>query len=185
MLAKLLILFTVIPVLELCVLIPMGTHVGLAPTIGLIVFTAVAGAILGSRQGKAAWQRIKAQSSGGELPTDSLLDGLAVIVASAFLVTPGVLTDLAGFALLIPFTRRPIRAFAKRRVLAWLEGENVGMFGSTGAGFMGMNNMANMAGFADEPSTVHPTDEDWVVVEDAPKAPQATSRTEPEVITIG
>lgn len=180
MLAKLLILFTIIPVLELCVLIPMGTHVGLAPTIGLIVFTAVAGAILGSRQGKAAWASIKSKSSGGEIPTDSLLDGLAVIVASAFLVTPGVLTDLAGFALLIPFTRRPIRAFAKKRVLKWLEGENLGMLGGSLGGFGGMG------GFDDAAPTSHSTDEDWVIVEDAPAARRSNaSVTEPEVITIG
>lgn len=185
MFAKLLALFTIIPILELCVLIPMGQKIGLAPTLGIIVFTAVTGALLGKYQGASAWKRIKQDLERGQLPSDSILDGLAVLLASAFLVTPGVLTDLSGFILLIPFTRAPIRAFAKKRLERWLSTENVGMFGSSFGGF-GYDD--DMDSYFDHGAAGH-HDPDHVVIditghEKAQEARQEP-KAQPQVITIG
>ncbi len=134
MFSKLLVLFTIVPILELTVLIPLSQQIGTWPTIGLIAFTALAGAWLGKSQGSAAWKRIQAELATGQLPGDSILDGLAVLVASAFLVTPGVLTDFAGFILLIPFTRAPIRRFVRSRFDKWMSQGGGGVYTSFGGG---------------------------------------------------
>lgn len=121
MLGRLLILFTVIPIVELAILIPLGEWMGFLPTVALIVVTGIAGAWLGKRQGLKAWARITDDLSSGQLPSDSLLDGLAVLIACAFLVTPGVLTDVAGMILLVPAGRSPLKGYIKRRFKKSLE----------------------------------------------------------------
>jgi UPF0716 protein FxsA len=124
-LARLLLLFTIVPIVELMLLIPLGQWIGLWPTLGLIVVTGVIGAVLGRQQGVAAWRRITEDLGQGRIPSDSLLDGLAVLIAGAFLVTPGVLTDLAGMALLIPPMRRPLKGYLKKRFKRMLTSDNV------------------------------------------------------------
>lgn len=130
--AKLLAIFTIVPIIELTLLITLGDKIGLEPTIAIVVTTALLGATLGKLQGGRAWRRIKEDLATGQLPQDSLLDGLAVLIASAFLVTPGVLTDIAAFTLLTPFTRAPIKKLVRKRVEKWL-----GFDGSSPAGMMG------------------------------------------------
>lgn len=125
MLLKLLALFTIVPLVELALLIPLGMHIGLWPTIGLVVATALLGAVLGKLEGKRAWGRIKQDLREGKMPGDSLLDGLAVLVAGIFLVTPGVLTDIVAMILLIPPARKPIRAYARKRFKKMLKSERV------------------------------------------------------------
>lgn len=115
MLARLLFLFTVVPLIELAILIPLGQWMGFWPTLALVMVTGVTGAWLGKRQGLRAWGRITEDLSSGKLPSDSLLDGLAVLIACAFLVTPGVLTDIAGMILLIPPAREPVKSYIKKR----------------------------------------------------------------------
>jgi UPF0716 protein FxsA len=112
---KLLALFTIVPLIELALLIPLGMRIGLWPTIGLVVGTALLGAFLGKSEGTKALDNIKRDLNEGELPADSLLDGLAVLVAGIFLVTPGVLTDVVALILLIPPARKPLRAIARKR----------------------------------------------------------------------
>lgn len=125
MLARLLFLFTVIPLVELAILIPLGQWMGFWPTLALVLVTGVTGAWLGKRQGLRAWGRITEDLSSGNLPSDSLLDGLAVLIACAFLVTPGVLTDIAGMLLLIPPARKPVKGYIKRRFKKSLESGDV------------------------------------------------------------
>jgi|GEM_PF-194648 UPF0716 protein FxsA len=130
--AKLLLVFTIVPIIELTLLITLGDKIGLQPTLAIVITTALLGATLGKLQGTRAWRRIKQDLATGQLPQDSLLDGLAVLIASAFLVTPGVLTDIAAFTLLTPFTRAPIKKLVRKRVEKWL-----GFDGSSPAGMMG------------------------------------------------
>jgi UPF0716 protein FxsA len=125
--AGLLALFTIIPLIELALLIPLGQMIGLWPTIGLVVLTGLVGAFLGKAEGLKAWRRIQDDLAHARMPGDAILDGLAVLIACAFLVTPGVLTDIAGMALLIPIARQPIKALIRRRFLNMLESP-----GSTG-----------------------------------------------------
>ena len=125
MLVKLLALFTIVPLVELALLIPLGMEIGLWPTIGLVVGTALLGAVLAKLEGGRAIANIKKELSEGKLPADSILDGLAVLIAGVFLVTPGVLTDIVAIALLIPPVRAPIRAIAKKRFSKMLETESM------------------------------------------------------------
>jgi UPF0716 protein FxsA len=120
MLARLVLFFTIIPIIELALILWLNTLIGPWPTFGIILVTGFTGALMGKLQGLKAWRKIKEELARGELPQDSILDGLAVLLASALLLTPGVLTDLAGFILLFPFTRAPIRRFAKKKLSGWL-----------------------------------------------------------------
>ncbi len=115
MILKLLALFTIVPLIELALLIPLGMKIGLWPTIGLVVATALLGAFLGKSEGTKALANIKRDLNEGNLPADSLLDGLAVLIAGIFLITPGVLTDVVALFLLIPPARKPLRAMARKR----------------------------------------------------------------------
>lgn len=117
MLGRLALLFVVIPLLELYLLIQLGQWVGLAPTLALVIATGLGGAVLARREGWRAFRRFGAAVARGEVPTDAALDGLAVLVGGAFLLTPGVLTDVVGFGLLLP----PVRALFKRRVISSLK----------------------------------------------------------------
>ena len=81
----------------------------------LCIADGVAGALLWRWQGLRAIVRIQEEMAAGKMPADSLVDGLLIFLAGALLITPGMLTDLAGFALLIP----PIRAVVKRFAKAW------------------------------------------------------------------
>lgn len=116
MLLRLLLLFTLVPIAELMVLIELGEAIGLGPTLLLIFVTGIVGAALARREGTRTWLQVQQELSRGELPADSLLHGLMVLVAGAFLVTPGVLTDVAGFLLLF----RPMRARLVEMVRGWL-----------------------------------------------------------------
>jgi len=114
MLFRLLLLFTLVPIAELMVLIELGEAIGLGPTLLLIFATGVVGAALARREGARSWLEVQQELARGELPADSLLHGLMILVAGAFLVTPGVLTDVAGFLLLT----RP----ARTRLVGWVRG---------------------------------------------------------------
>ncbi len=105
MFARLLILFTVVPLVELALLIKLGNVIGLWPTIFIVIGTGVLGATLARSQGTQVVSAIRAEVAEGRPPTESLINGLLVLVGGVVLLTPGLLTDLLGFSLLVPFTR--------------------------------------------------------------------------------
>lgn len=109
---RLLLLFTTIPLLELYLLVRIGEAIGLGPTIALILLTGVLGAALARVQGMATWARFQQALAAGRIPARELVEGLLVLVAGAVLLTPGVVTDLAGFLLLVP----PARSWLVRRM---------------------------------------------------------------------
>ena len=106
LLARLALLFVGIPLLELFILIQLGRIVGLWPTIGLVILTGFAGAALARLEGLRTLWGIRGELARGRLPGKALLDGLAILVGGALLLTPGILTDLLGFSFLLPPTRR-------------------------------------------------------------------------------
>jgi UPF0716 protein FxsA len=115
----LLILFTAVPIVELALLIRIGRVISVGPTIGLVVLTGMVGATLARHQGIRTLARIQTELAGGRMPTGPMVDGLLILVAGLLLITPGILTDGVGFALLIPPARRRIRrrladSFARR-----------------------------------------------------------------------
>ena len=109
MFLRLLLLFTIVPLIELYLLITIGSVIGVAPTIAIVLGTGVLGAWLARWQGLAVIRRVNEEMAAGRLPTDALIDGLLVLVAAAVLLTPGLLTDTAGFVLLVPASRAVIR----------------------------------------------------------------------------
>ena len=104
MFVRLLILFTVVPLIELALLIKLGNLIGLWPTISIVIVTGVLGAALARNQGTRTVVAIRAELAEGRAPTESLLNGLLILVGGVVLLTPGLLTDLLGFSLLIPLT---------------------------------------------------------------------------------
>lgn len=112
MLARLFLLFILLPMVELVLLLVIADHTSAMFTIGLIVLTGVVGAWLARHEGTQCVRRIQSELAEGQMPGDSLVDGMMILVAGAVLITPGVITDVFGFALLIP----PIRALLKRYV---------------------------------------------------------------------
>lgn len=115
MLLYLLLLFTVVPLTEFVLLTWLATEVGLLPTILLVLATGALGAALARQQGLATLMKIQQQMASGKMPADALFDGALILVAGAVLITPGMLTDAAGFALLIPPVRALVKHYLKRR----------------------------------------------------------------------
>lgn len=111
---RLILLFTLLPLVELTLLLRIGEWLGAGPTIGLVIATGVAGAWLARKEGGRTWRRVQEELSAGRMPGDELLQALLVFVAGLVLVTPGVLTDAAGLLLLF----RPTRELVARRIRA-------------------------------------------------------------------
>ena len=116
MLLGLFFLFTLVPLLELYLLIRLGTYVGAVDTIAIVIGTGVAGGLLAKSQGLAVLDRMRAELNQGRLPAESLFDGLLILIAGAMLVTPGLLTDGLGLLLLIPWSRQAIKSWLKRKM---------------------------------------------------------------------
>ena len=155
MLARLALLFVVVPLLELVLLIQVGQVVGLPATILLVLATGVAGAALARREGLRTLTNLQAELAKGALPGQALLDGLAVLVGGAFLLTPGILTDVAGFLLLLPPSRRWVQRIVRKRIEKGLEEGTLRVmtsgpvgFGATGGAWPGVS--TNWGG-AEEP----------------------------------
>ncbi len=117
MLLRLLVLFTLVPLVELALLVWLAEKAGwgLGWTLCLVVLTGVVGAALARHEGLRCLRRVQEKLAAGELPGDPLLDGLMILLAGALLVTPGVLTDGLGFALLLPPFRRVVKRWLARR----------------------------------------------------------------------
>ena len=107
--AQLLFLFIAIPFVELALLLMLSERMGWAATLGLVVVTGIVGATLAKLQGLRTIQKLQEEVAGGQMPTTALMDAAMILVAGALLLTPGVLTDLFGFSLLVPFCRAAYR----------------------------------------------------------------------------
>lgn len=115
MFLRLLALFVLLPLVELAVLLQVGSLIGLGWTLVLVLITGVVGATLARRQGLRAWLAIRTELQNGRTPGGALLDGLLILIGGIVLLTPGILTDIAGFALLVPGTRRVLKKALRRR----------------------------------------------------------------------
>lgn len=98
-------LFVGMPILEIFVLIQVGSSIGALATIAIVVFTAILGTWLLRAQGLSTLGKARSRLAGGEIPAFQLLEGLALGVGGALLLTPGFITDAFGFACLFPPTR--------------------------------------------------------------------------------
>ena len=117
MLYYLIILLTVVPIVELVILLQVhhaiasqwGGWIGLLVTLGTIAVTGIAGAILARHQGMGVLRELRQRMRQGELPGQALVDGVLILIGASLLLTPGFLTDLVGFSLLVPFIRTRYR----------------------------------------------------------------------------
>jgi UPF0716 protein FxsA len=101
-----LLLFMLIPIVEMWILIEVGGWIGALPTIGLVVLTATIGLSLLKQQGLSTLMRARLKMDEGAIPASELVSGVMIAVGGALLLTPGFVTDALGFALLIPQTRQ-------------------------------------------------------------------------------
>jgi len=105
MLYKLVLLFVVTPLVELALLVYLGTIIGILYTILIVAATGLIGALLAKNQGLATFSRIRSSIERGVLPAEELFQGVLILIGGLLLLTPGLITDLVGFAVLIPRTR--------------------------------------------------------------------------------
>ena len=112
---KLLALFIVLPLLDLWLLSALAgdSFLGFGFAVGLVICTGLIGASLAKRQGLTAWRNFNREIGQGVLPADAMLDGVLILMAGAVLITPGLITDVVGLALLTP----PIRFLVRRRLV--------------------------------------------------------------------
>lgn len=121
MVAVLVVLFLVTPVVEIYVIVQVGQRIGVLPTIILLLVESALGAWLVRREGRRAWDALRTAIGTGRLPAGELADAALVLVGGTLLLTPGFVTDVAGFFLILPLTR-PLA----RRGLGWLIARRAG-----------------------------------------------------------
>ena len=116
MLLKLFLTFTIIPIIEIYLLIEIGSMFGALTAVILVILTGFLGAFLARMQGLQTLFRIQESLREGRMPSGELLDALLIVIAGLVLLTPGFLTDSAGFLLLIPTTRNSIKYWLRRQI---------------------------------------------------------------------
>ncbi|MGA1599271.1 MAG: FxsA family protein [bacterium] len=112
---KLFLAFTLIPALELYLLVQLGSRIGVLTTIFMVIVTGILGAGLARLQGWETLQRITQALREQRFPAEEMVDGVLIFAAGLVLITPGFLTDLAGLLLLFPPTRYPVRKWLVRK----------------------------------------------------------------------
>lgn len=112
---KLVLLFTIVPLVELYLLLFLGNLLGFWPTVLIVLLTGVVGAWLAKREGLRVFRQYRNALSEGRMPQEGVLGGLLVLVGGVLLVTPGVLTDITGLLLLLPPTRRVLAEHMRKR----------------------------------------------------------------------
>jgi UPF0716 protein FxsA len=108
-------LFVAVPPVEIGLFIAIGSRIGLWPTMGIVLLTAVVGANLVTHQGRGEMARLQSEFAAGRFPAKPLAHGAMILVAGALLITPGFLTDIVGFSLLSPAIREALRKWGAKR----------------------------------------------------------------------
>lgn len=131
-----LILFIAMPILEIALLLRVGSAIGWVTTLLIVVLTAFLGSAMLRHQGLATLNKARARMDSGEMPAQQLLEGVMIMIGGVLLLTPGFVTDAFGFACLIPFTRQWLAAKIASRAIT---GFAVGGVGPSVAGTRGPN----------------------------------------------
>jgi UPF0716 protein FxsA len=113
---RLVLLFTLLPFVELYLLIKVGSYLGAGLTVLLVLGTGVLGAYLARLEGWRTWRKMQDNLSRGIAPTGDLVDGVLILAAGLLLITPGILTDLVGLGLLFPPTRSALKEYLRRKL---------------------------------------------------------------------
>ncbi len=109
-------MFTLIPVIELALLVEIGSRIGVTLTIAIVLATGAAGAWLARAQGLRALRRLQEALRTAQFPGDEIFDGVLILCGGLLLLTPGFLTDLFGLSVLIPGSRHLIKAALKNTI---------------------------------------------------------------------
>ncbi len=125
MFLKLILLFTLVPILELALLIKIGGYIGIISTIILVALTGILGVTLARNQGYLVINKIKNSLSQGKMPASDLIEGLLILIGGVLLLTPGILTDITGFTLIIPHSRKIIARLVRKRFQIYLRRQNI------------------------------------------------------------
>jgi UPF0716 protein FxsA len=125
MLLKLFLAFTIVPFLEIYLLIKVGSYIGAFTTVMVVILTGFLGALLARYQGLQTILRIRESLQRAEIPAGDMLDALLILVAGIVLLTPGFLTDIAGLLLLIPRTRSLSKVWIRKRFTRWINRNRV------------------------------------------------------------
>ena len=116
-LTRLFLLLTILPLIELALLLLLGKYTSVWFTLAFVILTGLAGAILLRYQGLQTFRNIQRDLQEKRMPTDSLLDGMFIFIAAILLILPGVTTDIVGLTILIP----PIRQLYKTWLVRWFK----------------------------------------------------------------
>ncbi len=115
----LVLMFLVVPVVEIYVIVQVGQEIGALPTVVLLLLESLLGAWLVRREGRRAWLTLKGAVTSGQLPSRELADAALVLIGGTLLLTPGFVTDVVGFVFVLPLTRpaarRALAGFVARR----------------------------------------------------------------------
>jgi len=126
----LILLFILVPIVELAVIIQIGQLIGVWWTIALLIADSILGSLLMRHQGRAAWRRFQTSIAEGRVPARETIDGALVIFGGALLLTPGFVTDIFGLLFLLPPTRAVIRrvlvARFAGRMMSGMTGGSIG-----------------------------------------------------------
>ena len=112
----LLLLFVVVPIVEIYVIVQVGEAIGVLPTIALLIADAVLGTWLFRREGRRAWEALRQAIGEHRIPTREVADGALIVVGGALMLAPGFVTDAFGLLCVLP----PTRAVLRRVLSAWL-----------------------------------------------------------------
>lgn len=128
MFLKLLAFFIIVPLLEIVVLIKIGEIIGVGVTIGTVIITGALGVLLAKHQGFLVMEEFSNSLYYGYMPGNSIIEGILILIGAAVLLTPGFITDIFGFLLLIPVSRRFIRESAKKSLKHYYESGKIAIF---------------------------------------------------------
>ncbi|MEE9611247.1 MAG: FxsA family protein [Desulfatiglandales bacterium] len=121
MILKLFLAFTLIPFLEIYLLVKIGSHLGAFNTVMIVILTGFLGALLARFQGLQTMLKVREALNRGEMPAEELLDALLIFMAGVVLLTPGFLTDMAGLMILIPQTRLRFKRWLRKKIDEWIQ----------------------------------------------------------------
>jgi len=129
------ILFAVLPILEIALLVNVGSVIGGWNTIGLVILTAFIGAYFVKREGISTLQTAQAKMQRNEVPGKELVEGLMLVVAGVLLVTPGFITDIIGFMFALPGSRHLLATQVSKHMKMRVVAPGMGAGFGSGAGF--------------------------------------------------
>lgn len=126
MLGVLLLVFVVLPIVELAVIIKVGAAIGVLNTIGLLLLMGAAGSWLVKHEGLGVLRRVQLAMNEGRVPAAELVDGFLILLGGALMIAPGFLTDVVGLSLMLPPVRVVVRRVFRSRIEARIEDQRGG-----------------------------------------------------------